>query len=111
MKNKILVLGAVITAFALTSFAGSGAALLRLPAAGNQTAPVNVSVTTIAYVDATAPISPRAQANQIKVVKGVASDLNPALDCRKNMVCSPKAVAECSSHATMPGCITVAMLK
>ena len=117
--TKVLLLGAVVTAFAFTSFAQSGAAALLTPrAAGNQIKHVSSSVDTptitIAYVDSgSALLSPRAAGNQIKVVKGTNTDVNPALICQKNMIGSPKAVAECASHSTMPGCqtMTVAPLK
>ena len=67
---------------------------------------------TVAYVETTpALLSPRAAGNQIKVVKGTNTDVNPALVCRNNMIGSPKAVTECSSHVTMPGCVTIAPLK
>ena len=87
MNIKTLSLGAVVAAFTFTSYAQSGAAAQLL--------------------------SPRAQANQIKVLKGMNTDVNPALVCRKTMSGSPKAVAECTSHTTMPGCqtMTVAPLK
>lgn len=114
MKTKVLVLGAVITAFAFTSFAAEP--LLSPRAKDNQIKIVKSSVetptVTVAYVDSSAALlSPRAKDNQIKVVKGVANDVNPALVCQKTMTGSPKAVAECSSHTTMPGCVTVAPLK
>jgi len=85
MKTKVLLLGAVVAAFSFSTFA------------------------------ADALLSPRAQGNQIKVVSGMANDQNPALECRNNMVASPRAVAECGSHTTMPccmpGCMKVAPLK
>ncbi|HEY5043245.1 MAG TPA: hypothetical protein VIK53_14730 [Verrucomicrobiae bacterium] len=81
MKTQVLLLGAVVAAFAVTSFAAE---------------PL---------------LSPRAQASQIKTVKGVNNDVNPALVCQKTMTGSPKAVAECSSHTTMPGCMKMASLK
>jgi hypothetical protein len=56
-------------------------------------------------------LTPRAQTNQIKVVTGAANDSNPALACRNGMAGSLKAVAECSQHTTMPGCVTVASVK
>src|SRR6266568_8125920 len=112
MNTKILVLGAVVTAFAFTSFAAEP--LLSPRAAGNQIkivrsdAPTAPAI-TIAYVAATpALLSPRAAGNQMKVGQGVADDVNPALVCRETMNGSPKAVTECSSHANMPGCVTVA---
>ena len=84
MKNtKVFLLGAVFATFASTTFAAE---------------PL---------------LSPRAQANQIKVVKGTNRDTNPALACEKTMAGSPKAVAECTSHTTMPACnpVTIASLK
>ena len=107
--TKVLLLGAVVAAFSFSAFAGTGAYSLK--AAASQPSVADTTVTTIAYVDSAPPISPRAQANQTKVVKGAANEQTSALACRKNMVASPKAVAECASHATMPGCMTVALLK
>ena len=113
--TKILLLGAVVAAFSFTAFAQSGAAaFLRAPILQDPaiSSPAAAPADTIAYVAAnSAQLSPRAKGNEIKVVKGVASDSNPALVCRNNMNGSPKAVAECASHATMPGCMTIAPLK
>lgn len=106
MKSKILLLGAAVAAFTFTSFAAD--ALLSPRAAGNkikvvpgitaaQPAPANVSLLT-----------PRAADSQIKTVAGVVNDPNPAVACRNSMNGTPKAVAECSSHTTMPACMTVA---
>ena len=112
--TNVLLLGAVVTAFSFTSFAAEP--VLSPRAQDNQIKIVSSSVqtptTTIAYVSAnTALLSPRDRGNQIKVVSGVSNDVNPALACAKTMIGSPKAVAECNSHTTMPGCVTVAPLK
>jgi hypothetical protein len=115
MKTKVLLLGAVVTAFTFTTFAAD--ALLSPRAKENQIKVVSSStetpVTTIAYVDSASPalLSPRAQANQIKVVKGVFNDRNPYLECRNTMTGSPKAVQACSENLAMRGCVTVAPLK
>jgi hypothetical protein len=114
MNTKVLLLGAVVAAFAFTSFAAEP--LLTPRAAGNQIKQVSSSVetpaVTIAHADSTpAQLSPRAAGNQIKAVKGVDNDVNPALACRNNMNGTPKTVAECSAHTTMPGCLTVAESK
>ena len=114
MKSKALVLGAVVTAFTFASFATD--ALLSPRAQGNQnkviSSPVAAPATTVAYAaPGTALFSPRLQGNQIKVASGVASDSNPSLACRNGMAGSPKIVAECSQHTTMPGCVTVASMK
>lgn len=113
MNAKVLLLGAVVATFSLSAFAGTtGAYLLKAPAASKINSPAETPGITIAYVDsASALLTPRAQGNQIKVVKGVASERNPALECRINMTGSPRAVAECSSHTTMPGCMKLASLK
>jgi hypothetical protein len=114
--TKVLLLGAVVAAFTFTSFATEP--LLSPRAKDNQikhvSSAVDTTTTTITYVDSgSALLSPRAAGNQIKVVKGTNNDINPALVCLKTMSGSPKAVAECSSHTTMPGCqtVTVAPLK
>jgi predicted secreted Zn-dependent protease len=111
LNTKVLLLGAVVTAFAFTTFATD--ALLSPRAQGNQTTVASSSVPapaiTVAYVaPSSAQFSPRAQANQIKIVQGVASHPDSPLDCRKNMITSPKAVTECASHVTMPGCMKLA---
>jgi hypothetical protein len=115
MNTKVLLLGAVVTAFAFTSFAAEP--LLSPRAKDNQikvvTSSINTQGGTITYVTSVSPalLSPRANDNQIKVAKGMNNGSNPALACEKNMIGSPKAVAECSSHTTMPGCVTIAPLK
>ena len=110
--TKVLLLGAIVAACSLTTFAGTGAYLLSGSAASNLNRPADTTVTTIAYVASSAtPISPRALANQTKIVKGVSDDQASTPACRKQMVTSPKAVAECASHATMPGCVTLAIQK
>jgi hypothetical protein len=111
--TKVLLLGAAVAAFTFTAFAGTGAYLLKAPAASNGNSPADTTLTTIAYVDSTpAFLTPRAQGNQAKVIKGTNNDSNSTLACRNMMSTSnPKAVAECNSHATMPGCVTVAPLK
>jgi hypothetical protein len=115
MKTKVLLLGAIVTAFTFTSFATD--ALLSPRAAGNQIKVVNSSVetpsVTVTYVTPASPalLSPRAQASQITIVKGVVNERNPYLECRNTMTGSPKAVGACSEHPAMPGCVTVAPLK
>ncbi len=114
MKTKVLLLGAVVTAFAFTSFAADSLLTPRAKEAKINSVMSSVATPniTVTYVDSTsALLTPRAQANQTKLVKGTANDLNAALECRKTMVGSPKAVAECSSHTTMPGCMTIAESK
>ena len=103
--TKVLLLGAVVAAFTFTSYAGTGAAALLRSQPASQPNVADATVITIAYVDQATPISPRAQANQSKIIKGT-NDTDVAMDCRKNMVNSPKAVAECASHANMPGCVS-----
>jgi hypothetical protein len=72
MKNtKVLLLGAVVAAFTFTAFAGTGAYALKSSNDTVSKAPADTTVITIAYVDSTpALLSPRAQANQSKIVKG-----------------------------------------
>ena len=113
-STKVLLLGAVATALTFTSFAAEP--LLSPRAAGNQARVFTSSIVTqggtITYiVSAPALLSPCAQSGQMKIVKGMTSDVNPSLACRSGMTGSPKAVTECTSHTTMPGCVTVAPLK
>jgi hypothetical protein len=113
MKIQALLLGAVVLAFASSSFAAEP--LLSPRAAGNQIKTVSATdAPAIAgdyVVAASAQLSPRAQTTQIKTVKGLAVETNPAAVCRETMNGTPKAVTECSSHANMPGCMSVAALK
>ena len=106
MNTKVLLLGAVVAAFASTTFATD--ALLSPRAQANQPKVISslpTPVTVAAYVDSSAALlSPRAQANQPKIVRGTGSESNPAMDCRKDMKTSPRAAGECSSHTTMPDC-------
>ena len=115
MKNKVILLGAVVAAFAITSFAAEP--LLAPRAKGNQIKVVTSSIDTqggtVTYVTSvsSAPLSPRVQGNQIKVVKGMNNDSNAAQACQKNMVGSPKIVQNCIESGNMRGCMTVAPLK
>lgn|SRR5487761_2035915 len=115
MKTKILLLGAAITAFTFSTFAAD--ALLTPRQQENQpkvtTSSVSTQGGTVTYItaDSSALLSPRAKDNQSRVVAGAATDSNPAQACAKNMAGTPKAISECASHTTMPGCVTVAPLK
>jgi len=108
MKTKILLLSAAVAAFTFTSFAAD--ALLSPRAAGNQPKTVvgiNNDPNLVSLDHYTVVISPRAFGNQYTTVSGINNDVNPAAACAKNMNGTPKAVAECTSHTTMPGCMTV----
>ena len=112
--TTVLLLGAVVTTITLTSLAAEP--LLSPRAAGNQIKRITNSAAaqfaTVSKFDPGSPLlSPRADGNQIKALKGTNAGDNPVLACRSNMVGSPKAVTECSSHTTMPGCMAVASLK
>jgi hypothetical protein len=112
MKTNVLLLGAVVTAFAFTSFAAEP--LLSPRAQANQIQIVTSSASAQGETVTSASfalLSPRAQASQIQVVKGVVNDVNPALVCQKTMSGSPKIVAACSSNTTMPGCVKIAAIK
>ena len=113
MNTKVLLLGAVVAAFAVTTL--SAGPLLTPRAASNQikhvTAAEGPAVTIAPIVSNSALLTPRAAGNQIKVVKGAGVEANPAVMCQKTMAGSPKAVAECTAHTTMPGCAALAMEK
>jgi hypothetical protein len=110
MNTKILLLGALITTLAGSALATD--ALLSPRAYDNQiivvAADPSVTTTTITYATTRSAASPRAQAAQIKVVKGEVTDRNPALECIRNMNGTPKAVTACSQSVTMPGCAKLA---
>ena len=116
MKTKILVFGAVVTAFAFTSFAAEP--LLSPRAKDNQIKVVTSSIDTqggtVTFVTSTAPstspvlLSPRAKENQIKFVSssintqgGTVTYLTPA----SSALLSPRA----KDNQTKP--VTVAPLK
>ena len=108
MNTKVLLLGAVVAAFTATTFAAEP--LLTPRAASTQiTSVAGVTETPVAAVAASTLLSPRATGNQFNMVKGGNDALNPALGCQKGMNTSPKAAGECASHATMPGCTSMAM--
>ncbi len=115
--TKVLLLGAIVTAFTYGTFAGEP--LLSPRDKENQLKQVNSATvaptTTIAYVTPTSPtlLSPRAAGNQIQVVKGTNNEVNPALTCRSMMSGSPKVVAACADNPNHPACnsVTVAPLK
>jgi len=110
MKTKLLLLGTIVATLAGTTFASD--ALLSPRAKDNQIKVVAASVPTasvaVDYVDSATPISPRLQEARIKVVKGIIVDRNPALECRANMLGTPRAVTACSQSVTMPGCTKLA---
>lgn len=98
MKTKVILLGAVITAFAFSSFAAES--LLSPRAKDNQIKVVTSSISTqggtVTYVTSTSPVllSPRAKDNQIKVVSssintqgGTVTYLTPA----SSALLSPRA--------------------
>ena len=110
-RNLLLTIGAV-TLTAMTINAAASDSLLSPRAAGNQIKQV-AGTTTVATPAATGTVSPRAAGNQIATVAGQSNEVNPAVACAKNMNGTPKAVAECVSHTTMPACnpMTVAAAK
>lgn len=105
-RNLLVTLGAAAFA-AITISAAANDALLSPRAAGNQIKSA-ADTTTVAAPVATATISPRAAGNQIATVAGTSTDVNPAIACARTMNGTPKAMAECTSHTTMPACVTVA---
>lgn len=109
MKTKNLLLGAVVAAFAVSTFAAGP--LFSPRAASNQnqhvSTPAETATVTVAYADTgSALLAPRAAGNQAKLVKGAKADISTVQDCRKEMAGSPKSIAECASHpsAPMPCC-------
>ncbi len=116
MNTKSLVIvGAVVAAFALNSLATEPLLTPRQKDIQIHVVPNQVTTAGINVVylnDSSALLTPRAKDTQIKVVQGIDSDVNPALLCRANMTASPRAIAECASHANMPECTaTIAPLK
>lgn len=109
-RNLLVTLGAAAFA-AVTINATASDAYLTPRAAGNQIKHVSGTNNDPNLVNTTgiALVSPRAAGNQIKTVAGTNNDVNPALACAKNMVGTPKAVAECTSHTTMPVCNPMAV--
>lgn len=109
IHNLLLNIGAVALT-AMTINATASDALLSPRAAGNQIKHVSGTANDVNLVNTTRiTFSPRAMGNQIAKVAGLNNDVNPAIACAKNMNGSPKAVAECVSHTTMPGCKIMAV--
>lgn len=115
MKTKVLLVGAVVAAFALASFAAEP--LLSPRANANQikivTSSVDTQGGTVTYITSVSPAlrSPRGQANQIKLATGTDNDVNPYVECRNMMTGSPKVVQACIEGGRMQSCVTVAPLK
>jgi len=106
-RNLLITLGAAAFA-AITINATASDALLSPRAAGSQIQQISGTTGAANLVSAsTATIPPRAAGNQIATVAGSSSDVNSAVTCAKTMNGTPKAVAECTSHTTMPACQTV----
>ena len=109
MKSLLLTIGAVaLTAITLNTYAGE--VYLSPRAASNQIKHIAGTNNDPNLVNTTGIqlVTPRAAGNQIVTIAGTSNDANPATACAKNMQGSPKAVAECTSHTTMPGCTSVA---
>lgn len=115
MKTTFLLVGAMVTSFALSSFAAEP--LLSPRAHENQIKISAGAVDTqgggVAYASPTASValSPRAENNLIRVVAASGNEVNPALVCQKNMTGSPKAVAQCIASGNMAGCMGMASAK
>jgi hypothetical protein len=112
-RNLLITLGAAAFA-AITINATASNALLSPRAAGSQIQQISGTTGTANLVSAsTATISPRAAGNQIVTVAGTLDEANSAVACAKTMNGTPKAVAQCTSHTTMPNCkpVTVADAK
>jgi len=108
-RNLLITLGAAAFA-AITINATAGDAQISPRAAGNQIQRVSGTASDVNLATlGTATISPRATGNQIATVVGQSNEVNPAIACAKNINGTPKAVAECTSHTTMPACKTVAV--
>jgi hypothetical protein len=106
-RNLLITLGAAAFA-AITINATASDALLSPRAAGSQIQHASGTANDVNLVNTTGiTASPRAAGNQIATVAGQSNEVNPALACAKNMNGSPRSVAECVSHTTMPGCKTV----
>jgi hypothetical protein len=106
-RNLLITLGAAAFA-AITINATASDVSLSPRAAGNQIAHASGTASDVNLaIASTATISPRAAGNQIATIAGQSNEVNPAVACAKNMNGTPKAVAECTSHATMPACKTV----
>ena len=109
-RNLLITLGAAAFA-AITINATASDTLLSPRASGNQITRASGTANDVNLVNTTGIIlvSPRAAGNQIVTVAGQSNEVNPAVACAKNMNGTPKAVAECTSHTTMPACRTVAV--
>jgi hypothetical protein len=108
-RNLLITLGAAAFA-AITINATASDTLLSPRATGSQIQHVSGTANDVNLVNTTGTtVSPRAAGNQIVTVAGQSNEVNPAVACAKNMNGTPKAVAECTSHTTMPACKTVAV--
>jgi hypothetical protein len=108
-RNLLITLGAAAFA-AITINATASDALLSPRATGSQITHASGTANDVNLVNTTgATISPRVAGNQIATVAGQSNEVNPAVACAKNMNGTPRAVAECTSHTTMPACKPMAV--
>lgn len=113
MKNLLLTIGAVALT-AMTINATASDSLVSPRAAGNQIKQVSGTHNDVNLVNTMGiTLSPRAAGNQLTSATGTNNDVNPAIACAQSMNGTPRAVAECISHTTMPACnpMTVAAAK
>ena len=106
--NLLLLGAAAFAAITINAFASD--AYLSPRAAGNQITHASGTASDANLATAsTATISPRAAGNQIVTIAGRSNEVNPAVACAKNMNGTPRSVAECTSHTTMPACKPMAV--
>jgi hypothetical protein len=109
---KTLIVSVLSAAFTFSALAGevsiSPRAAANFPATRNV---ADAAVTTITYAGSATLLSPRAQANQTKVIQNAVVDSASTLACVKTMSGSPKTIQACNEHpATMPGCNAMSMV-
>ena len=108
-RNLLITLGAAAFA-AITINATASDTLLSPRAIGSQIQHVSGTANDVNLVNTTGTtVSPRAAGNQIATVAGQSNEVNPAVACAKNMNGTPRSVAECTSHTTMPACKPMAV--
>jgi hypothetical protein len=105
-RNLLITFGAAALT-AITINATASDALLTPRAAGTQIKYASGTANDVSPAATRCLVSPRAAGNQIKKIAGTNNDANAATACAKSMAGTPKQVAECTSHTTMPACKTV----
>jgi hypothetical protein len=102
--QTLLALGTITMAFAAINVPAADVLLSPRAAANVIQHASGIAHDATAKADTTIALSPRAAASEINSAPTVANDFNMALNCRKVMTASPRAINACEANPAMPCC-------